>query len=101
MRVRRTGQSYAHPLAVLVASPSRSPAVRIGVSAGRAVGGAADRNRAKRRLREAVRPLLPTVKPGWDIIFLARRPLAVADWAEVRAAVQGLLHKADVLDIDE
>jgi ribonuclease P protein component len=58
------------------------------------VGGAVDRNRAKRRLREALRSCSPSVGDGWDVVLIARRGVNRAGWEELRAAVSGLLQKA-------
>ncbi|MEJ2011048.1 MAG: ribonuclease P protein component [Anaerolineales bacterium] len=97
-RVRRTGTSYAHPLAVLVVSHGDSPLTRFGFSAGRSLGGAVQRNRAKRLLREAVRHHLAEVRPGWDAVFIARAPILGASWKEIEAGVNQLLHTSGLLD---
>jgi ribonuclease P protein component len=48
-------------------------AVRVGLTASRKVGNAVARNRARRRLREASRQVLPgRVKPGYDLVLVAR-----------------------------
>lgn len=96
-RVRRTGKSYAHPLVVLVANPSEAPRVRVGVTASRTVGGAAQRNRSKRLLREAMRPLLSTLPPGLDLILIARPALPSASLAEIQQAITDLLRRAHIL----
>ncbi|MCC6261145.1 MAG: ribonuclease P protein component [Anaerolineales bacterium] len=96
-RVRQTGKSYAHPLAVLVALPSASQNLRIGVTAGKTVGTAVQRNRAKRLLREALRPLLPAIAPNWDLILIARPKLAATSLAETREAVIALLNRAKLI----
>jgi ribonuclease P protein component len=93
-RVRSEGKSYAHPLVVLVAARSEADQARIGVSASRSMGKAVQRNRARRLLRESVRPLLPGLPPGWDLILIARAPLLQARFPEIQAAVQGLLRRA-------
>jgi ribonuclease P protein component len=93
-RVRRFGKSYAHPLVVLVVMPNELGKPRLAVSAGRALGGAVERNRAKRLLREAIRPNLPMVLPGWDCIFLARKPILTAPFLNVQSAVIALFHQA-------
>ncbi len=100
-RVRRSGKSYAHPLVVLVASPSELPWVRVGISAAKSVGGAVERNRAKRRLRAALRPYLPTLRPGWDMVLIARPALVGAEWAAVLACVHGLLRRARLTERDD
>lgn len=96
-RVRRDGRSYAHPLIVLVAcrgeGPETSP-TRLGFTAGRSIGSAVRRNRAKRLLREAMRGLAPRVAPGWDLILIARAPIVGCKMPEVREAVAQLLRRA-------
>ena len=100
-RVRRTGKSFAHPLVVLVAHASESPHVRVGVAAGKATGTAVHRNRAKRLLREAMRPLLPSIASGWDLILIARPALNSSSLTETRAALQTLLRRAQISSVDE
>lgn len=52
---------------------SPTEAVRLGLTASRKVGGAVERNRARRRLREAARRVLPgQAKPGYDLVLVAR-----------------------------
>ncbi|GAB4486079.1 MAG: hypothetical protein Fur0016_06190 [Anaerolineales bacterium] len=58
------------------------------------MGGAVQRNRAKRVLRESVRPIFPTIPAGWDILLIARAPLLQAHFQDVKAAVHGLLRRA-------
>lgn len=57
------------------------PAVGVGFTATRKVGGSVVRNRAKRRLREAARRLLPLLaSPGSDYVLIARMGTADRDW---------------------
>lgn len=99
-RVRRTGKSYAHPLLVLVVAASQTGDLRIGVEASRSVGGAVQRNRARRLLREAMRPLLVEVTQGWDLLLVARAQIVEASLTEVNSAVQALLHRAGLVQGD-
>ena len=98
-RVRRTGKSYAHPFVVLVVQANEASKVRVGVTAGRSVGGAVQRNKAKRLLREAMRPLLPQLLPGWDLILIARPVLASAALQDIRQALKSLLHRAQIISL--
>lgn len=98
-RVRRTGKSFAHPFVVLVIQASEASRVRVGVTAGRSVGGAVQRNRAKRLLREAIRPLLPQLTPGWDLILIARPALASSTLQEIHQALKSLLHRAHIISL--
>ncbi len=97
-RVRRNGKNYAHPLFVLVAAPNELSQVRIGFVTGRSVGQAVVRNRVKRRLRACLSSLVDRLAVGWDLIFLARKPLDQADYTDLCAAVQLILKKAGVFN---
>lgn len=102
-RVRRIGKSYAHPLVVLVAQACENPSqqVRVGVAAGKTTGTAVRRNRAKRLLREAIRPYLASLASGWDLILIARPALVTSTLDETRAALLNLFSRAKILPADE
>lgn len=95
--MRRYGKSHAHPLIVLIALPNQEENTRFGVAAGRSVGNAVQRNRAKRHLRHAVQQVLPVVKPGWDIVLIARRTIAEATFQQTVTALVDLLGRARLL----
>ncbi len=61
---------------------------RVGMTVPRALGGAVERNRLKRRLREAVRKHRADLGPGWDIVFHPRAKAKTVEFAELEAAVQ-------------
>jgi ribonuclease P protein component len=92
------GKSYAHPLIVLQSAPNGLDYSRAGVLAGRSIGNAVRRNREKRRMREAIRPLMNQIAPGYDLLFIARRALNDAATHELQAAVMALLQKAGTLE---
>jgi ribonuclease P protein component len=98
-RVRRTGKSFAHPLVVLVVQPSQNPQVRVGVTTGKTTGSAVHRNRARRLLREAIRPFLPSLAPNWDLVLIARPALAAASLEQARAALKSVLRRAELLPV--
>ena len=52
------------------------------------MGNAVRRNRAKRRLRAAIQPMLAELKPGWDAVLIARQPLLSAPFLELRQALR-------------
>lgn len=55
---------------------------RYGITASRKVGGAVERNRAKRRLRSLIRGILPLLGcPGTDYVFIARQEILKRNFA--------------------
>lgn len=93
-QVRRQGRCWAHPLCVLCVLPNGLPYSRFGFSVSRRVGKAAKRNRAKRRLREIVRQRQNSIRPGYDLVFIARPPIVDAPHEALVAAVESLLREA-------
>ena len=48
--------------------------IRVGFTCSKKVGNAVARNRAKRRLREAARMILPAAgQPGWDYVLIGHK----------------------------
>ena len=93
-RVRSEGKSYAHPLIVLIVKSGLASTTRFAVVAGRRIGNAVIRNRAKRLLRTAIQAHLPAIKPGLDVILIARTKLVQSDFLAVNDAVKNLLTRA-------
>jgi ribonuclease P protein component len=76
-----------------------SPGIRMGFTASKKIGNAVLRNRAKRRMREIARMILPTLGvPGWDYVLVARPGVTVArDFADLMTDMETALravHKA-------
>ena len=80
--------------AVLVQARARddSPIVRAGFTATKRIGGAVERNRAKRRMREAARLILPDLAhPGFDYVFIARGGVTTRPWPRLLDDVKSAL----------
>jgi len=66
--------------------------IRAGFTATKRIGGSVVRNRAKRRLREAARAMLPLhARPGHDYVFIARGGTALRPWERLLDDVKSAL----------
>ena len=95
--IRRKARGYSSDLLVLAALPNGLAHSRFGFSVSTRVGGAVERNLIKRRLREAMRLRMANIKPGWDIVLIARRPIGKADYWTMEATCARLLGRAHLL----
>ena len=67
---------------------------RVGFTAGKVLGKAHERNRIKRRMREALRRHVDLLPQGADLIFHPRRTVLTMDFAKLEAEVVRILTQA-------
>lgn len=96
-RVRHQGKSFVHDAIVLGVRPNQFDHNRIAVIAGRSVGGAVQRNLAKRRMRSAYKNLSKQMRQGYDLVIIARRPILDFVYSHLVDALEKLLDKAGLL----
>lgn len=95
-RLYAKGKSAAGPTVAVYARPNRSQRSRLGLTVGTKVGNAVKRNRVRRRLREIYRTHEEEMKPGFDLVVVARTRAAFVSYAELRRDLLRALDKLEV-----
>jgi ribonuclease P protein component len=87
------GSACARGAVVIQALPQpERPGIGAGFTATKKIGNAVARNRAKRRLREAARLLLPVHgRPAHDYVFIARQGVGDRPWPRLLDDVKSAL----------
>ena len=71
-RLYYRGKSEASSALVTYGMKSRRGGVRYGITTSKKIGGAVQRNRARRVIRVAFRNIEPLIEGSWDFVFVAR-----------------------------
>ena len=93
-RIYARGKSYVSPLVVVYALKNRTKNVRVGITTSKKVGNAVQRNRSRRVIREAFRALAPRVRPGFDLVLVARGKTPYVKSTDVRRQLERQLQAA-------
>jgi len=99
LRVAATRRRWATPGLILQAAPAdrraaTAPSIRVGITASRKVGGAVDRNRARRRLRALVARVFPDdALPDMDYVVIARRATVNRPFADLVSDLEEALRR--------
>lgn len=75
-------------------NPENDDLPRVGLTAGKVLGKAHERNRIKRRMRELVRRHLAILPHGYDLILHPRRSVLTADFVKLDAEVLRIFRQA-------
>ena len=88
------GRAQSLPLFTLVYVKSRNETVRVGFSVSKRIGNAVQRNRAKRRMRASLTPMLPHIAGGFNVIFIAKPDVLEAPFFELGKQMEALIKRA-------
>ncbi|GHV36855.1 ribonuclease P protein component [Clostridia bacterium] len=98
-RLYNKGQSAAGRCVVVYCRPAwgkNKNVIRLGLTATVKLGNAVRRNRIRRRIRECYRSLEPSLKPGFDIVIVARSRAYDVKFTELQREMRALMTKLKV-----
>ena len=96
-RLYSKGRFYQSPLIVTYVIKTRRNCVRVGITTSKKIGNAVLRNRSRRIIRESYRSLLPELKTGYDIVFVARGKTPFVKSTDILRVMKKQLKEAGIL----
>lgn len=99
-RVKREGRRFQTPFFNLQTCPSLSPGTRIGIVVGKRLGGAVQRNRAKRIFRELARLVQSQLAERRDVVVFPRREALLTSPQLLRESWRAALRHEGVVASD-
>ncbi len=96
-KVYKYGKSIANKFLVMYTFPNKLDSNRVGISVSKKVGKAHVRNKTRRRIKESYRLNIDgNIKPGYDIVFIARIAIKDVDYEQVQKSMKHLIRKANL-----
>jgi len=100
--VKKYGEGFSDANILMLAMPrhavGESGESRLGFVVSKKIGGAAVRNKFKRRLRESAYSM--TLVDDMDIVFIAKRGILKSDFKQISFSVRKLLDNANLISIE-
>lgn len=96
LRIYRTATPFVYPELVVYVRKRKTGACRLGITAGKKVGGAVKRNRAKRVIREAFRRVCENLRAA-DIVIVARARTPKIKSTALEGVLKSAFKKAGIL----
>ena len=90
LRISREGAKYQTLHFRVAVRPNALPHSRLGITVGRRIGSAVERNRLKRRVREFFRQNKESLPKSSDLVVTARDGAAGLDFRQVSGELKGL-----------
>jgi ribonuclease P protein component len=96
--IYRRGRFQSTALFSINYLPAKRDLSRIGIVVSKKITKkATERNLIKRRVREIARELHPRLKGNFDIIISVKKPVAEADFQEMKNTITKMFEKADLI----
>ena len=99
-RAYNRGKVFVTPFAVVYINKNRLGDIRLGITAGKKVGKAVERNRAKRVITAAFRSVFPKIREGLDFVIVARTRILKVKSTDFATVLEKALISAGALKIE-
>ena len=99
-RTYNRGKSFVSPYIVVYVYKNRTNNVRLGITAGKKIGNAVKRNRAKRVITAAFASVLPNIQNGLDFVIVARTRILNVKSTELANILYKTLENAGAIKND-
>ena len=99
-RLYGRGKSFIHRGFICYILPEKSGKIRYGITVSKQLGGAVERNRAKRLISAAFREVSPEMMGGWQLVFVARTAIFTYKSYELAASMRSFLKEAGACQND-
>lgn len=96
-RAYKKGKSFVSPYVAVYIIKNRTRNVRLGITAGKKLGNAVCRNRAKRVISAAFRAHINQLTPGYDFVIVARTRILSVKSTDVAQSFRKIFSSAGVL----
>jgi len=96
-RIYNKGKSTASKFVAVYCIKNHSMVNRLGITVSKKLGGAVQRNRIRRRIKEIYRLNESTFITGYSIIIVARQRSRYAEWNELQSSVLYLFKKLNLI----
>jgi len=97
-RLYKKGKNAASKYVVVYSGRNGKAENRLGITVSTKLGGAVQRNRIRRRLKEIYRLNEQTLRKGYDLVLVARMRSRYAGWNELESSVISLFKKLGLLE---
>ena len=97
-RAYTRGKSYVSPDLVTYVIKNNTNNLRIGITTGKKIGKAYERNRSRRIIRAAFRELYPDIKGSFDLVFVARGRTPFRKSTDILRSMRKHLKEAGLLE---
>ena len=99
-RLYNKGKSAASKYVVVYYRKNRNTENRLGITVSTKLGGAVQRNRVRRRLKEIYRLHEHSLQTGCDVVLVARLACRHAKWCDLESSVLSLFLKLGIINPD-